>query len=416
MSVMSAKGFIKKTATIAVSAAVFGGVAGGVFNLVSGDNIREHGTIESEDDRTASDTAAEEANDNKLNIDIAEQPSISSGMINVGSLDVSSIAKAAMPSVVAINVKVTTEYGGGIFGQTYEYETSGSGSGIIIGQNDEELLLVTNDHVVDGASEVNVTFIDGEEYSAKVKGTDGDNDLAVISVALADIKDETKKEITIAQMGDSDEIEVGEQVVAIGNALGVGQSVTTGIVSAKDRENSTNATPLIQTDAAINPGNSGGALLNMAGEVIGINSSKYSSTDVEGMGYAIPITAVEDIIDELSIRVTRDKVDESLVGYLGVKTVTVDETMAQYYNLPTGAYVKEVTKLSPASKAGIKKNSVIVKFDGQKITSADGLVELLEYYKTGEIIDVVCYELDDGEYVEKTYKVALGNRKISMDE
>ncbi|MBQ8413146.1 MAG: trypsin-like peptidase domain-containing protein, partial [Lachnospiraceae bacterium] len=263
---------------------------------------------------------------------------------------------------------------------------------------------------------VTVSFIDESVYEAKVKGTDSDSDLAIIVVDLEDLSQATRDSIKIAKLGNSDELKVGEQVVAIGNALGYGQSVTTGIVSALNRTNSTNVTPLIQTDAAINPGNSGGALLNMKGEVIGINSSKYMSTEVEGMGYAIPISEVEDILDELMNRETREKVDENEVGYLGVGCATVDEQASYVYGIPMGALVSEVMEGSPAHKSGIKKNNIIVEFDGVEISSAEQLVDLLEYYRAGEKVVVTVAYLADEDYVEKEIEVVLGRRATSISE
>ncbi|MBE5946025.1 MAG: trypsin-like serine protease [Lachnospiraceae bacterium] len=331
------------------------------------------------------------------------------------SLDVSDIAENVMPSVVAITIKAVTEYDFGVFGGTYEYESEGSGSGIIIDTNESELLMVTNNHVVSGAETVSVCFIDGAVYEANVKGTDVDNDLAVISVDLKDISDETMNSIKIATIGNSDELKVGEQVVAIGNALGYGQSVTTGIISAKDRIVSTNTTPLIQTDAAINPGNSGGALLNMSGEVIGINSSKYASTEVEGMGYAIPISAVESILEELMNQETKEKVPEERRGYLGISCQTIDSTTATIYNVPAGAYITEFSDKSAAEAAGMELESIIVKFDGQSISSAEELVALLEYYEKGTEVEVVAMIDDNGEYIEKTYNVILGKQPESEE-
>ena len=330
-------------------------------------------------------------------------------------MDVSSIAENVMPSIVAITIKSVEEYGYGFFGQTYEYESEGSGSGIIIGENDTELLIVTNNHVVSDADTVSVSFIDDSVYDAKVKGTDSDSDLAIIVVDLDDLSEDTKAAIKVAKLGSSEELKVGEQVVAIGNALGYGQSVTTGIVSALNRVNSTNSTPLIQTDAAINPGNSGGALLNMNGEVIGINSSKYASTDVEGMGYAIPISEVENILEDLMNRETREKVDEERVGYLGVGCATVSEEASLAYSMPQGALVSEVKSGSPAEKAGIKRNNIITEFDGIDITSAEQLVELLEYYEAGESVTVTVAYLDDDEYVEKEIQVVLGRRAAASN-
>lgn len=414
---------IKKGAVILLSAAIFGGVAGGVFNLVA-ENGKDKQDIqfwekvcdETQDilfdylvaNNTFGDGFIDDSN-SSTSIMTSSVVDSTGGITTKNSIDVSDIVSECMPSVVAITIKSVQEYNA-YFGQTYQYETEGSGSGIIVGQNDTELLIVTNNHVVSGAESVTVGFIDGTAVEAKVKGTDSENDLAIVVINLEDIPEETKGQIKIATMGSSDNLKVGEQVVAIGNALGYGQSVTTGIVSAKDRSNSTNQTPLIQTDAAINPGNSGGALLNMQGELVGINSSKYASTDVEGMGYAIPISKVKDVIDRLSNMETRDKVDEAEMGYMGVTLVTIDEATSEYYNMPQGAYIQQIEDISPAKRAGLTTKSVIVKFDGCSISSAEELVGKLEYYKAGEKVTVECKVLENGEYISKTYELILGKR------
>ena len=336
------------------------------------------------------------------------------------SIDVSEIAEKCMPSVVSITNKGVQEIRSW-FG-TYEQETSGSGSGIIIGQNETELLIVTNHHVVADSKELSVYFSFDEEaeeqnvVSAKIKGYDSQKDLAVISVNLSDIPEEAKSKISIATIGDSSKLRVGEQVVAIGNALGYGQSVTTGIVSALNREVSVSGTTgemitnkLIQTDAAINPGNSGGALINMNGEVIGINSVKMASQEVEGMGYAIPITAVETIIGDLMNKETRDKVEASKAGYLGIECLSVTSDVAQAYDLPMGCYVKNVIEGSAAEKAGIRAGDVIVKLDGSTISSDTELVEALGYYEAGETVDIVVKSRESG-YQEQTLQVTLGSR------
>ena len=393
--------FWKKGVAIVASAAVFGGVAGGAFNLVAGDKIRELNRVTQQmsEETEAVETIAQTATTEALGM-------TQTSTAGVG-MDVSEIAENVMPSVVAINISAIVEQQN-FFGYTQQYEAEGSGSGIIVGENDSELLIVTNNHVVSDATTVNVCFVDGESYEAKVKGTDRDNDLAIIVVDLDDISESTMGKLKIATIGDSDAVKVGEQVVAIGNALGYGQSVTTGIVSAKDRTNSTNETPLIQTDAAINPGNSGGALLNMKGEVIGINSSKYSDTTVEGMGYAIPITAVHDILDNLMNRETREKVDEDERGFLGISCGTITSEISEAYGIPTGVLVSEVQDDSGAKEAGIKKNYIITKIDGLSIGSAEELTEKLSYYKAGETIPVTFEYLEDDTYVEKTVNVTLG--------
>ena len=388
--------FWKKGVAVVASAAVFGGVAGGAFYGIAGNQIKKLDALTNTTTEVASTTSAATTQ----SLSLTSTASVGNGM------DVSTIAENVMPSVVAINISAIVEQQG-MFGYTQQYEAEGSGSGIIIGENDSELLMVTNNHVVSDATTVNVTFADGESYEAQVKSTDSDTDLAIVVVKLSDIKESTMNQIKIATIGDSDSLKVGEQVVAIGNALGYGQSVTTGIVSAKDRTNSTNTTPLIQTDAAINPGNSGGALLNMKGEVIGINSSKYSDTTVEGMGYAIPITAVQDRLDDLMNRQTREKVDESEKGYLGISCATVSSDVSEAYGNPEGVLVTDVASKSAAEKAGIKANYVITKIDGQSISSAEELTEKLNYYAVGETVPITYEYLKDDAYVEKTVDVTL---------
>lgn len=388
--------FWKKGVAVVASAAVFGGVAGGAFYGIAGNQIKKLDALTNTTTEVASTTSAATTQ----SLSLTSTASVGNGM------DVSTIAENVMPSVVAINISAIVEQQG-MFGYTQQYEAEGSGSGIIIGENDSELLMVTNNHVVSDATTVNVTFADGESYEAQVKSTDSDTDLAIVVVKLSDIKESTMNQIKIATIGDSDSLKVGEQVVAIGNALGYGQSVTTGIVSAKDRTNSTNTTPLIQTDAAINPGNSGGALLNMKGEVIGINSSKYSDTTVEGMGYAIPITAVQDRLDDLMNRQTREKVDESEKGYLGISCATISSDVSEAYGIPEGVLVTDVASKSAAEKAGIKANYVITKIDGQSISSAEELTEKLNYYAVGETVPITYEYLKDDAYVEKTVDVTL---------
>ena len=358
-----------------------------------------------------------------------------------GSLDVSDVAEEAMPSVVAITTKSVQEVQNyySMFGSQYapsqEQEVQGSGSGIIIGKTNSELLIATNYHVVDGADTLSVAFADGSAYEATVKGFDENEDLAVVSVATKDVSDDTMDAIAVAKIGSSDDLKIGEQVVAIGNALGYGQSVTTGIVSAKNRkidssgqvesgdstDNSSSLNKgvnLIQTDAAINPGNSGGALLNMDGEVVGINSSKLASTEVEGMGYSIAISDVADSLENMMNAKARDKVDNH--GILGITGSTVSDEAAQIYGIPQGVFVSQVTEDGPADKAGITKNMVITEFDGKTITSIDQLVELLQYYEPKEKIDVVVAVQDGNEYKEKTVTVKLGkddsSDKSSSDE
>ncbi len=407
--------FMAKSAGVVLGAGAFGIIAAGVFRYGTRDiwdKVEERNTEQTtealpEDIELPFGMSEdiEKTGEEADNVDIGSTTVLSGN----DGMDVSEIVTNVMPSVVSIHITAITELNQGIFG-SYSYESEGSGSGIIIDKNDTELLIVTNNHVVQDAETVNVDLIDGETYEAKVKGTDSDNDLAIISVPLEDISDSSLAAIKIAQLGDSNELMVGEQVVAIGNALGYGQSVTTGIVSALNRENSTNKTPLIQTDAAINPGNSGGALLNMKGEVIGINSSKYASTTVEGIGYAIPVSSVMDIINDLKLKKTREKVDEEYRGYLGIECGTVTEEMQYYYKAPAGVYVTKVDLGMAAQRAGLPVDSIITKFDGTRVNSAVELTSLLEYYSVGEEIEVTYSIMEDNEYVEKTLTVKLGKR------
>ena len=348
---------------------------------------------------------------------------------------VAAVAQASMPSVVAITTVSVQEIPSFFGYSSHQYKSASTGSGIIVGDNDDELLIATNNHVVDGATTLSVCFIGDDvanaetetvnagdngdlnvedAVSAKIKGTDADNDLAVVAVKKSDIPEDTLNQIKIAQIGSSDDLAVGQQVVAIGNALGYGQSVTSGWISALNRtistDDGTNSTGLIQTDAAINPGNSGGALLNMKGELIGINSAKYADSAVEGMGYAIPISKAKPILEELMNRETREKVDSSKKGYLGVSLANLTTEAIEMYNMPTGAFVRSVEDDSPAQEAGICKGDIIVKFDGQKVSDGDDLLDKLQYYKSGEKIEAVIARATNGEYEENTMELTLGTR------
>lgn len=348
---------------------------------------------------------------------------------------VAAVAQASMPSVVAITTVSVQEIPSFFGYSSHQYKSASTGSGIIVGDNDDELLIATNNHVVDGATTLSVCFIGDDvanaetetvnagdngdlnvedAVSAKIKGTDADNDLAVVAVKKSDIPEDTLNQIKIAQIGSSDDLAVGQQVVAIGNALGYGQSVTSGWISALNRtistDDGTNSTGLIQTDAAINPGNSGGALLNMKGELIGINSAKYADSAVEGMGYAIPISKAKPILEELMNRETREKVDSSKKGYLGVSLASLTTEAIEMYNMPTGAFVRNVENDSPAQEAGICKGDIIVKFDGQKVSDGDDLLDKLQYYKSGEKIEAVIARATNGEYEENTIELTLGTR------
>ena len=327
---------------------------------------------------------------------------------STGTSDVATIAKNAMPSIVSIT-NMSVQEVQSFFGGTQQQESTSVGSGIIIGQTDSELLILTNNHVVEGNEKLTVSFVDNESVEANVKGTDSTKDLAVVAVKISDVKDSTMDEIAVATMGDSSKLEVGEQVVAIGNALGYGQSVTTGIVSATGRTIDGFDGEYIQTDAAINPGNSGGALLNANGEVIGINSAKINSSAVEGMGFAIPISDASDVIQNLMNKETRSKVSDEERGYLGIKGYDVSEEGAQMYNMPTGVYVKEVMSGGGAEKAGLTKGSIITGFEGSSISGMSSLQEQLQYYKAGEEVTLTVQIPDkNGEYTEKDIKVTLG--------
>ena len=321
---------------------------------------------------------------------------------------VSGISENVLPSIVAIDVK-TTETSTDVFGRTYKQDASGSGSGIIVAQDSKNIYIATNNHVVADANSVSVTFNDKSVYSAVVKGTDSDSDLAVVEVPVSKLSADTLSNIKVATLGDSSKTKVGAQAIAIGNALGYGTSVTVGYISAKDREVSSEDTnmKLLQTDAAINPGNSGGALVDSTGAVIGINSSKYADTSVEGMGFAIPINTAIPIINDI---VKSQTVSEDEQAYLGIKGTDVSSEYAQYYNLPEGIYVSSVTSGSPAEKAGIKKGDIITKLDGITISSRNELFSRMEYYKAGETIDVVVKTAQGGEYVENTFSVTLAKK------
>ena len=413
----------KKIGAIALSAVLFGGVAGGTFQAVN--------HFAGSTTATATTTAQQTTSNSSL----LKAAATSSSSTSTGTMDVSTIAKNAMPSIVSITNQSVQEVQNyfSMFGygaQTPQTEeTTSCGSGIIIGKNDTELLIVTNNHVVEDADTLSVSFVNNQVCKANIKGTDADNDLAVIAVPLSEIPDDTMSSIAVATMGDSDSVEVGEQVVAIGNALGYGQSVTTGIISAANRvidsdsssdgssdgttadTSSTDTTgkTYLQTDAAINPGNSGGALLNMNGELIGINEAKYSSTQVEGMGFAIPISKAEPILQNLMNLTTRYKVSDDKAAYIGINMADVSADVSQNYGIPTGVCIMSVVDGSPAADAGFKKGDVITTFDGRSISNAKGLKETLTYYAAGETVDVTVQRADNGEYKEVTLTLTLGS-------
>ena len=397
------KSKVGKAFGLVASAAVFGLVAGGVMVGVNNVASSYVGT----NTKTKADDITIGSQDN------AKSESTAAPATNLSSMDVSTIVDKAMPSVVSIYGK--EEVTQNSFFGPQSYEAQSSGSGIIVGKTDSELLIVTNNHVIADTTSLEVEFSDGKKASASVKGGDSDNDVAVVAVKLSDMGEDTLSRISIANIGDSDNVKVGQGVVAIGNALGYGQSVTVGYISALNREVKTEggtSRNLLQTDAAINPGNSGGALLNMQGQVIGINSAKYSDTAVEGMGYAIPISTVKDLIKELSSKETRTVVAQENQGYLGIQGKDIDEEMAKAYDMPQGIYVYKVVEGGAAASSDLKAKDIITKFDGQSVRSMEELKNMLTYYESGRKVDLTVQRLDDsGKYVEKTVSITLGKRE-----
>lgn len=428
----------KKGLTLSLCAVLAGGLAAGSFEGVnklagwSGATTVEAASNKDETTLTYAKSEKKDADTSDSKSDTGKD----TGSTAKGNLDVSEIVSEALPSIVSITTKSVQEvqnYFGmyGMYGyapQQQEQEVEGSGSGIIVGKNDDELLIATNYHVVEGADTLSVAFTDGNAVEASVKGFDEERDLAVVSVSLDDVEDDTMDAISIANIGSSDDLKVGEQVVAIGNALGYGQSVTTGIVSAKNRrmdsdnntvtdgsDDSSDGVNLIQTDAAINPGNSGGALLNMEGEVVGINSAKLASTEVEGMGYAIAISDVTDILQNLMNETSRDKLDDSEHGVLGIEGSSVSSEAVQMYGIPAGVFVKKVTEGGAADKAGLKANSVITEFNGKAVSSTDQLIEYLSYYEPDEEVELTVQVPHGTSYKEETVKVTLDENTDADD-
>lgn len=428
----------KKGLTFSLCAVLAGGLAAGSFEGVnklagwSGATTVEAASNKDETTLTYAKSEKKDADASDSKSDTGKD----TGSTAKGSLDVSEIVSEALPSIVSITTKSVQEvqnYFGmyGMYGyapQQQEQEVEGSGSGIIVGKNDDELLIATNYHVVEGADTLSVAFTDGNAVEASVKGFDEERDLAVVSVSLDDVEDDTMDAVSIANIGSSDDLKVGEQVVAIGNALGYGQSVTTGIVSAKNRrmdsdnntvtdgsDDSSDGVNLIQTDAAINPGNSGGALLNMEGEVVGINSAKLASTEVEGMGYAIAISDVTDILQNLMNETSIDKLDDSEHGVLGIKGSSVSSEAVQMYGIPAGVFVKEVTEGGAADKAGLKANSVITEFNGKTVSSINQLIEYLSYYEPDEEVELTVQVPHGTSYKEETVKVTLDENTDADD-
>ncbi len=383
------KSFGKRILSLVIFAAVFGTAAGIGFYSISyflGDNGKTENT------GTTVIYQSEEAG------------KISSTGISEDELSVETIVESVMPAMVAITNTTELEYNGFFGSQTQTYDSCGSG--IIIGQNDTQLYIVTNNHVIEDADSITVTFADNESVNATVKGADSSMDLAVIIVEKSSMKESTLNAIKIAVLGDSDSLKLGQSVIAIGNALGYGQTVTTGVVSALDRTVVIDdmTASLLQTSAAINPGNSGGALLNRKGEVIGINSAKYSDTSVEGVGFAIPISDAQPIIENL---ISKNMIPKDERGYLGIYGTDVTETVASVYNLPIGVYVSQLVNGGAAQKAGIRAGDIIVKIEGTDITCMTDLQTVLQYYRYGEEVEVVVKTLSNGEYVEETYTVKL---------
>ena len=401
----------RKAAGITAAAVLFGTVAGGVMTGVNYVGARLTGLA----DITAAAPAETEGTTT------AQVPETSAASNNGSTTavstvtDVSSIAEKAMPSLVAINDTMTVEQNN-FFGMPQTYQAQSSGSGIIVGQNDTELLIATNNHVVSGATDMKVTFTDSTQIAAAVKGTDSATDLAIIAVKLSDIPSDTMSKIKVATLGNSDNVKVGQQVIAIGNALGYGQSLTVGYISALDREitdeNGIQHT-YIQTDAAINPGNSGGALLDLNGNVIGINAAKNASTEVEGMGFAIPISKAQEILNNLMTKKTREAVDESAQGYLGIQGTNIDANASKEYGMPVGIYVYKIVEGGAAANSDLKEKDIITKFDGQSVTNMEELKQMLTYYEGGSTVSLTVQSLVNGSYVEHEVQITLGTKPAS---
>lgn len=403
----------KKWVTVVAMALVFGLIAGGTMFGVNAAGNYLAGNDSSSDEVGQTQTTASDSN--------------SSSSDGSGQGTVAEVAKNAMPSVVTIST-MSVEEMRSFFGGTQQYEVQGAGTGVIVGENDTELLIATNNHVVEGATSLSVGFIDEESVEGEVKGTDVNNDLAVVAVKLSDIPEDTMNQIKIATVGDSDDLQLGDQVVAIGNALGYGQSVTSGYVSALDRDltltdqsgTTINSTGLIQTDAAINEGNSGGALLNMKGELIGINEAKSSSTStgaaVDNIGFAIPIDKAEESLQQLMNLKTREKVDASQASYLGIRGEDVSAEASELYGIPAGVVITEVVENGPADQAGVKKGDILTELDGRSISSMAQLQDVLQYYAAGETVDLVVQRSDNGEYQAQTLSITLGSADDAQNQ
>lgn len=403
----------KKWATVVAMALVFGLIAGGtMFGVNAAGNYL-----------AGNDSASNQVGQTQT----TSSDSNSSSSDGSGQGTVAEVAKNAMPSVVTIST-MSVEEMRNFFGGTQQYEVQGAGTGVIVGENETELLIATNNHVIEGAASLSVGFIDEESVEAEVKGTDVNNDLAVVSVKLSDIPADTMNQIKIATVGDSDQLQLGDQVVAIGNALGYGQSVTSGYVSALNRDltltdqsgTTINSTGLIQTDAAINEGNSGGALLNMKGELIGINEAKSSSTStgatVDNIGFAIPIDKAEESLQQLMNLKTRERVDASQASYLGIRGSDVSYEASEMYGIPTGVVISEVVENGPADQAGVKSGDVLTELDGHSISNMSQLQDVLEYYAAGETVDIDVQRADNGEYQAQTLSITLGSASDAQNQ
>lgn len=412
-----------KKALVAVSLGLFFGICAGLgffaVDAVTGAIKGNEGTGEMTQAQQQEEIASAAENMKEIAETATAGENADTGAAVV--MDVSQVVEKVMPAIVSINNTFTQTMS--YFGQTLKSESTAAGSGIIVGESDTELLIVSNYHVVEEADKLIIQFADGTEAEAQMKGSDPDMDLAVVAVSLEDVGASTMDAIAVATLGDSDSLTVGEPAIAIGNALGYGQSVTVGVVSALDRiiDLSSGAAPgmaaetedaesFIQTDAAINPGNSGGALLNIKGEVIGINSNKIGGTVVEGMGYAIPISSAKPIIEELMLKETRARVSEENKGYLGISQLTVVEDMAEAYGMPKGVYVSQVYEGTGAEAAGIVRGNIITEFDGNKITSSEDLIRVLEYYSKGDTVDVTIMQGSPSGWESRTVTVTLGGK------
>ena len=403
------RGFAKKAACFVLSAVLFGAIAGSVLFGVNYAGGKIAGSNKSDATGVNIPTVSNNiSNVAKTDSSLTEDTNLSAS----GKMDAEAVATAALPAMVQLN-GTTTVKSSSYFGYGQSYEATTSGTGIIVGKSDTELLLLTNAHVIDGVSNLKCTFVDGESVNCTVKGSKSDKDIAVVAVNLSDIKSSTINQISIAELGDSDDVTLGQEVVAIGNALGEGQSVTNGIISAMNRSitvNNVTFDGLFMTNAAINSGNSGGALLNADGRVIGINFAKTSEDGVEGMAYSIPVSNVKDLINSLMNRETRTKVADSEASYLGISGVDITSTISQYYKYPQGVQIRSVASGSAAEKAGLGQYDIIVSFDDESISSMSELQNTMQYYKAGETVTIKYYHPEGTQYVLKSVDVTLGKK------